>query len=349
MKDTLPEISIRLKCNIINSDVAVCSEFLFDDKTIENIEHYSSISLFHGAGSECSYSLNDSLLYIDKDICLDTKEGRCYKLSLHPYHLIAKHPDQVESTLFLLRRNNCKVVAFQYLKRIMKENIEIFKVSELFSIISGFYKIAALEKKMRKNILPVKQDAFPRKFSSNSESDFKIEEGMTILLQSDVFSMLFQPLFEENRINLVYLEHCVLSYMRALMNQDIQVQQNLQLLLARIIIKTNDFEKLKQLLQYHILSDSLEMVTLLINIATQFPMAFYLAIDMMFRLKSFDKLIDALIEKNYMLEALQVMNYKNASKLDIMKIIAKCQEGGDEQMISTLTVMIKEWALLNGN
>ena len=172
---------------------------------------------------------------------------------------------------------------------------------------------------------------------------------MTILLQSDVFSMLFQPLFEENRINLVYLEHCVLSYMRALMNQDIQVQQNLQLLLARIIIKTNDFEKLKQLLQYHILSDSLEMVTLLINIATQFPMAFYLAIDMMFRLKSFDKLIDALIEKNYMLEALQVINYKNASKLDIMKIIAKCQEGGDEQMISTLTVMIKEWALLNGN
>ena len=89
MKETLPEVSIKLKCDLNNSDINIYSEFLFDDKNINNIDGYLNISSLNGAGSECSYSLNDSFLYIDKDICLDTKEGRCYKLGLYPSNFIA--------------------------------------------------------------------------------------------------------------------------------------------------------------------------------------------------------------------------------------------------------------------
>ena len=182
-----------------------------------------------------------------------------------------------------------------------------------------------------------KQETFIRKPSSNSESDFHIEEGMAILLQSDIFSMLFQPLFEENKINLRYLGDCIQEYIRSLMNHDIQVQNSLQILLANIFLKINDFEKLQKLLQYRILADSFEMSILLIEASNQFSAAFHLAVDMIHRLNSHDKLIDMLIEKKFMFEALQIMNHQNSSKLDIIKFITKCQQGGDEKIILIIT------------
>ena len=98
------------------------------------------------------------------------------------------------------------------------------------------------------------------------------------------------------------------------------MQLNFYLLLARILIRSNNFEKLKYLLQYHVIPDSVEMTVLLVALSKSTFATFQLAIDMMHRLKVYDKLIEALIDKSYFFEALQAISIRHHRKW-ILRIV----------------------------
>lgn len=341
MKESLPEVSVKISPDKFDKNGLVETRFFYDKRIIGNIALCKDIRSLNGAGAECAHPLDSSLLYIDKDICIDTTQGRCYKLTLQVPSILT-HPDKTETILFLLRRKDCKLIAFNYLKISIRNSISLSNLSNFFAIIGGFYKVAALEKKNRTQTIG-KFPSFTRKPSSSSESDFKVEEGMIVLLQSDVFSLIFQALYEDGTVNLLYLSQCIQEYIRSLVMQDIQVQQNLYMLLIKVLIKGKYIERLKQLLQYRVVPDSLELAGLLVSD----PKSFQLAVDMMFRLKTFDKLVDVLIEKDFVFEAMKTMGYKNPQKVDIMKVISKCQQENNGQVLVMITQLIKEWAMLN--
>ena len=69
-----------------------------------------------------------------------------------------------------------------------------------------------------------------------------------------------------------------------------------------MLIRANNFEKLKHLLQYNVIPDSVEMTVLLVAFSKSTFATFQLAIDMMHILKTYDKLIEALIDKAYFLK-----------------------------------------------
>ena len=342
----MPEVSVQINLTFKNSTIGINTQFIYDSLPIDPIGKYKKIKDLKGTGSETSYKLNDSMVFIDNNICINAKEGRAYKLEIHYINIATTHPDIVESMLFLLRRNNCKVFALQYLKKCIKNKIDLKLLLEFFSVISRSYKVAALEKKKRRS-LAMSKDSEPRKSSFNSESDFKIDEGMTLLLQSDVFSLIFLPLFEENTVNLNYLASCVQVYIKSLIEQDIQVQSNVQLLLAKIMTKTGRFSELQQFLQYRIIADSNEMIGFLLGIRKMHKNAFFLAVDMMHRMKNQDRTIDTLIENNFLFEAIKALELKNFSRVDILKIITKYQHEEDEQFIMMIGQIIKGWASLN--
>lgn len=347
MRNSPPELTIKVKTFVRGYDVEINSEVLYNGKGIGRTDQYVTINALKGAGEESAVQLNSSLVYVDKDICVDTKEGRCYKLTIHSDLVVSDHPDRIESILFLLRRSNCKNFALQYLKKCIKGKIDIKLLSDFFDIISLHYKAAALEKKNRNSSQVKKQDLQPRKNSYSSESDLKVDQGSTILLQSDIFSILFQPLFEEGIVGLDYLSLCIQEYLRSLINQDIYIQQTLQVLFVRVLLKSNQFIKVQQLLQYHIVSDSLELVKALLEVSRVHHSAFVIAIDMMYRLKAYDSLIDFLIDSDFFYEALKTMEYKNPSKLDILKFIAKSQQTGDQQTVLMANKIVQEWTFLN--
>lgn len=347
MKETLPDVTVKIRLAPMGESFNLASDFLYDGKSINTLENCATIKTLKGRGGECAFPLSDSLVYIDKDICVDTKEGRCYKILFTAPYIIQNHPDQVEAILFLLRRSNCKILAFQYLKRCLKNQIDLSILSRFFAAISSYYKIAALEKKLRRAQTIAIIDKNPRKYSSNSESDMKIEEGMTVLLQSDVFLILFQPLFEENSVPMQYFILVIQEYMRSLILQDLQVQQNIQILFVKLLLKSENYIMLQHQLQLRIISDSSELATLLLANSTKYPNFFQMAVDILYRIKALEKLIDTLIGANLIYEAVKIMQVRNAEKVDIMKIIKKCEETLDEKMMFTLTRMIKEWALLN--
>lgn len=349
MKESLPSVSIKLKVFIEKPKVVTRATFLYDNKPIGSLSEFSGVETLGGEGIESPMSLNSSLMYVDADICVDPKAGRCYKLQFSPGDVVKYHPDRIETVLFLFRRTGYKLQAYDFLKDCLRKYIHIKELSYFFSIINQNYKDAIIDKKNalgRHLSLPgPRPENYSRKNSLNLEPEIKPSEGMVVLFQSDVFSVLFQSLFEENTVKLPYLACVLQEYIHSLVDLDIEVQNSLQLLLARILVKSGNLITLENLLHFGVLTDSYEIINLLIQIVPIYANALQIGVDMLFRMRYFEKLIDVMLYKNFVYESLSLLAKVSYPRFDIRKLLSKCEEIGDEQLTLVVTQFIKEKSL----
>ena len=348
MKEALPTVNIKIKVFIQKPRVVAQATFLYDSKPIHDLGSFAGIDSLGGEALECAMPLNPSLIYTDKDICVDTKSGRCYKLQFSPQIVVKNHPNHIESALFLFRRTGCKVQAYDFLKDCIRKYTHIKEFSYFFNTVNTNYKNNMVEKKAppsRKSVSLSKSDLYTRRFSSNMEPELKVEEGVVVLYQTDVFSILFQVLAEEDMVRTDYLASVLQEYIRSLVELDIEVQSSLQLLLARLLIKAGDLLGLQNLVMYTAFTDSYEMVNLLVGLIPRFYNALQLSVDMLFRMRYHEKLIDIMLDRDFVYETLSLLAKVSYPRFDIRKLLGKCEEIGDEQMTSVVTQFIKEKSL----
>ena len=339
-----PEVSVKLQLSETEGNLQLSSEVLYGGRPYKRSEQFLSLKGLKAAAAECGFKLGKRVVYIDNDICVDIRKGRCYKLVISPIFISKNHPDQVEAILFLLRRSHCKHRALQHIKKTLKKEIEPRLVAELFRIFASFYKIAALEKKNKNS--QAKTETLSRKSSFSSETDMKIEQG-PLVLQSELLGIVFTPLFEENLINLKLLSLYIHLYLQALWNEGLQVQQNVQVLLVKILLKEQEFLKLEQFMQHNVISDSIEISNLMLANSSSYEPFWQTGVDMLLRLKAYDRLVEVLIEKNYYFESFFVLEIKTALKIDIMKLISHEYQEVDQNLINAINILIKEWNFFN--
>ncbi len=310
---------------------------------------------------DVAHTLDTSFCNFDNDLCINIGNSMCYKLELEPEVLVKDHPDRMEAILFLLRRTGCKHKSFAYLKQCLESGLELAKVSTLFATVNMIYKIAALERKSSKRDSIKKYSVnygntsdSRRSYSGtrpvSTELELKIETGMTVLLQSDMFTLVFKPLFDEHKIDYNYLTAVLLEYQRSLIDQDIQVHQNLQLLLARLLIKTHNYNTLHQLIQYHIFTDSRDFANILLALSNPNNLAYYspafqLSMDMFSRLKANDEIADALMDKSMVYDALCHMMSHSCTAFDIKKLLEVTEKQADSELTYLVNQFIKDQSL----
>ena len=347
MKEALPIISIKLRAFIEKPKVIVQSTFFYDGKPIKYIKEFTEINSLGGEATECIMKINPEIIFVDNDICVDTKAGRCYKLQFSPMNVIKYHPDRIEGILFLFRRTGYKTQAYDFFKDCIQKYINIKEISYLFEIISRNYKHSIVEKKIndgRRSMSLSKSDLYTRRLSTSLEPELKIGEGSVVLFQSDIFS-IFLSLVEDNTVKTEYLASLLQEYIRSLTNLDIEVQNSIQLLLARMLIKCSNFLAFQDLVLYNIFTDSYEMVGFLAQLIPNYDNALQLSIDMLFRMRYNEKLIDVMLDKDFVYETLNYLSKVSYPRFDIRKLLAKCEEIGDEQMTYVVTQFIKEKSL----
>jgi len=266
--------------------------------------------------TECP--LSRDLLYVDSNIAVDMRKGICYRLELVVPELVAERRKRLESVRFLLRRQGEKHLAVSHLRKAILEGTALEDMSEFFSEVNLHYKSAAIERKgssgsnsSRKSMPSSPQDtnsSTPRRKSPGSQPEIKIETGETVLLQAEMSSLVFLPALEDFSVDPEYLTCVVVEYQRALACHDIQVHQSIQLLSAKLLIRTGNFSLLHSLIQFQVLADSKELATMLLAIANGsglrvYPAALQLALDMLGRLGLQDEVVEALLDRGMVLEA----------------------------------------------
>lgn len=357
-----PLMTYKLKVIIEKPNIVVLASLFYDGKQIPKLGEYENTSGRNGHVIDCPMNLGISNIYIDKDICVDLKAGRCYKLNVSPETLVKNHPDYIESILFLLRRIGYKKAAFDLLKFYLRNSINLSGISYLFKTINRVYKIAALERKestieddkRRSQSFSYSKNNQPRRYSliqnPEGESEMRMETGMTVLFQGDLMSVVFQPLFLDSSVPPHYLASVLLEYHRSLIDQDLQVHIDLQILLARVLIKSKKLSLLHQLVQFNVFNDTKEFAGVLIALANPghlnyYPPALQLAVDMLYRMKSYDFLIDLFMDNKMVYEALCLLAAHPYPGLDTRKLLQKTDDLGDVRMTEVVDQFLKDMNL----
>jgi hypothetical protein len=88
------------------------------------------------------------------------------------------------------------------------------------------------------------------------------------------------------------------EYIRSLNFHHLAVEAFLNELLINFLVRNNRFYQLHQLLQYHVVSDSVHVACQLLSLETTYPPAYQLALDMLKRLQTHDQIVEVLLTKN---------------------------------------------------
>lgn len=313
-------------------------------KLINEVDSAPNSYAIHNAKAQNIYVENifdRNSRFFDHDLCVDLDRGIVYKLKAHPEILVMNHPSKIEAILFLLRRNGCKANAFEFMKDCIHYKLELGQIGSLFTTINRVYKVAALERKNSKReerkSLPTSASSLnsPKLGKKNNltDSELKIVSGMTVILQTDMHSLVFYPLYKE-REDLFYLGNVILLYQKSLIDEDIQVHHIIQILLAKILIGNKEFTMLQQLIQHNLFADSIEFANLMIELSKngEYPLAFQTGIDILFRLESFGTLAEAFLENGMIFEVLQLLEKHPCPGFDIKLLQAYSESLNDTQV-----------------
>lgn len=182
-----------------------------------------------------------------------------------------------------------------------------------------------------RNILPpqVGSTKLSNVISEQSEDKSRVFSGEVIIFQHEMVQ-LFSELIDMNALNYAYLKSIILEYIRCLQEFSLPSQPKLQTILWKFIWKNRDFIGLQNLLQYKVLSDSLELAQYLLQLGSKIELpyntrdprndistlsiyyepAFDYGLNMLYRLKQYRDVFQIMI-----------MNGKFARALDFTKNI----------------------------
>ena len=276
-------------------------------------------------------NLTSEFYFIEDDITIDLKSSSFKTYIINPITLIENHPDNIKIITFLLRRDNCKMNVLEKLKEMLLSMTSLIKLKNIFLTLATVYSIAKEDKN---------NNLRQRKFSENAEHlemspteidtefELKIESGVTVLMQSDIYSCVFAPVYKQID-NQIYFADALFCFVNLLIHCKVQVHFSIQYLLFKVLVKIKDFIRIQKLVENKFFTDSQDIALFLTSLGKTeniqfFPNCFILGIDMLHRLKLFDLIMNELSEQEYYYESLYISKMNNISDEGIQEIIKHC-------------------------
>jgi hypothetical protein len=140
-------------------------------------------------------------------------------------------------------------------------------------------------------------------------SALRIGDSVVSVTQADMYTHVFVPI--EGRdpplLDTKYVVGVITEYIRSLNFHHVAVTPFLYELLINFLVSNCRWYQLHQFLQYHVVSDSTHVACQLLSLEAKYPPAYQLALDMMKRLSTHEQIVEVLISKNYLLQALRFM------------------------------------------
>jgi hypothetical protein len=132
-----------------------------------------------------------------------------------------------------------------------------------------------------------------------------VHGGYLVIEQQDVYLGVFYALDENEDVPLQQTLSFIMEYVRSLHAYRIPVQYMLFEFLIRLLIRQERFHYLHQFLQYHVIAASVPAAMLLFTLESIYPPAVQLALDMLHRLHRDDQIVEVLLARGRVVEALE--------------------------------------------
>ena len=161
--------------------------------------------------------------------------------------------------------------------------------------------------------------------------------GYMLISQLDMFTLVFLP--ARHHLPAAQLIPPVLEFLRSIYRHRLRVEDYVNDLLVSLLLADGRYYQLHQLLQYHILVDSLPIANRLIEVAPQYEAAYQLGLDMLHRLNANSRLVQVLLQRHQVLPALRLVTHKSPiferEGLQVRDWLRAAREHGDELVFFT--------------
>eukprot|EP01122_Echinamoeba_exundans_P004169 TRINITY_DN14182_c0_g1_i1.p1 TRINITY_DN14182_c0_g1~~TRINITY_DN14182_c0_g1_i1.p1 ORF type:complete len:758 (+),score=141.94 TRINITY_DN14182_c0_g1_i1:36-2276(+) len=135
----------------------------------------------------------------------------------------------------------------------------------------------------------------------------KTVDGKTVIEQEDMYEQVFVPIEERRSADHKTMVAVIEEYIRSLSFHRLQVHSFIYELIIDLLVRNNRFYQLHQLLQYHVLSDSIHVACQLLSLASSYPAAMQLSLDMFKRLGEPHQILEILLSQNMLLQAMRFL------------------------------------------
>ncbi|GBG28667.1 Mic1 domain-containing protein DDB_G0286707 [Hondaea fermentalgiana] len=145
--------------------------------------------------------------------------------------------------------------------------------------------------------------------------DIRCYNRSAVVLQIDVFTWVFMPLMPdtadttEGAVACARISTYLLAYIQSLQAYEIPTEKYIHELLSWLLVVGRREHVLRQLLQHHVPTDSRRLSRALLEASATYPAFWELALDMMHRLGHHDLIIRALLDRDQLVAALQVIHH----------------------------------------
>uniref|UniRef100_A0A915I1N8 Mic1 domain-containing protein n=1 Tax=Romanomermis culicivorax TaxID=13658 RepID=A0A915I1N8_ROMCU len=124
------------------------------------------------------------------------------------------------------------------------------------------------------------------------------------------------------KIELNWFIDILFEYVLSLEVAHIPVQSYIQELLVTSLIKSEQFDRLSQLIRNDVVTDSKPMAFLLLSLEGKYPPALQLAMQLLSSSSSVEEIVEILLSKQLVLEALRYIHSVDAEdKIEPMKLV----------------------------
>lgn len=290
---------------------------------------YNSANFRKSAEFSMRIELNSDFYFVSEQVAVDLRSSSFKSLQIDPATLIENHPDDQKIILFLLRRENCKMKVLEKLKDSMMLKTPIKKLEIIFSTLASAYLTAKLENlKTFKKLNEDLQSIEITKSDFSPSIELKIDNGVTVLMQSDIYCYVFEPVYKAIT-DIKYFAESLFCFFHFFIQHGISVHVSIQFLFLKVLVKIQDFTRLQKLLENKFFTDTQDIALFLISIsktekARKFPFCFILGIDMLKRLKLFELAAEELSYQCFAFEALEICTTKGINGNFVSHAIRNC-------------------------
>lgn len=217
-------------------------------------------------------------IFFQPNVVIDVQYGVIWRLRLNLVTISSMMNDKSEMVQLLLHREGGKDV-----------------------ILSVFQDCLEPGRQINLSVLGVMFDLINQAHKADADMKYKVD-----ITQRDVYTRLFIPFEDRKDMPYRFLVAVVIEYIRSLNKAQIPIEHFIFELLMNVLVENKCFYQLHQFLQYHIISDSKHLATILLSKELIYSPATQLAMDMFKRLAIADgELIDILLSRGQILTALR--------------------------------------------
>lgn len=235
-------------------------------------------------------------IFFQPNIVIDAHYGVIWKLKLDLSALSSMITDKCNLTQLLLMRSGGKSVILD----VCRECLEPGRQANLAIIGAIFDQL---------------NQSFKTSVSNQALDTASKIRFRNMVTQKDVYSQVLAPYSDKPDMGNQFIIAVTVEYIRSLNKFQIAVEHFLFELVMNLLIESKSFYQLHQFLQYHVISDSKALATLLLSKELVYHPATQLAMDMFKRLGTADsEIIDILLSSGKIMSALRFV--KVSDKID---------------------------------